>query len=60
MSSTRLGVAVLVAAALAGCTAKEAPRDSARADSASAGATSPAPTDSLAADAAVRARSRER
>ena len=33
MSPTRLGVAALVAAALAGCTAKEAPRDSARADS---------------------------
>jgi len=49
-SSIRLGVAVLLAgAALAGCTAKEAPRDSARADSAAAGATPPAPANSLAA-----------
>lgn len=48
MSSTRLGVAVVVTAALAGCTAKEAPRDSARADSAATGGTSPTPTDSLA------------
>jgi hypothetical protein len=49
MSSTRLGVAVLVTAALAGCTAKEASRDSVRADSASAGGTSPTPANSLAA-----------
>ena len=49
MSSTRLGVVALVAAALAGCTAKEAPRDSARADSAAAGGASPTPANSLAA-----------
>ena len=48
MSSTRLGVAALVTSALVACTAKEAPRDSARADSASAGAPSPAPANSLA------------
>ena len=45
-SSTRLGVVALVTAALAACTAKEAPRDSARADSSAAGAT---PANSLAA-----------
>jgi len=45
-SSTRLGVVALVTAALAACTAKEAPRDSARADSTAAGAT---PANSLAA-----------
>ena len=49
VSSTRLGVVALVTAALAACTAKEAPRDSARADSASAGATPPTPANSVAA-----------
>ena len=47
MSSTRLGVVALVTAALAGCTAKEAPRDSARADSAAAGGASPTPANTL-------------
>lgn len=45
MSPIRLGVAALLTAALSGCTAKEASRDSARADSAPAAAT---PADSVA------------
>lgn len=43
-----MSVVALVVAALAGCTAKESPRDSARADSASTGATPPAPANTLA------------